>query len=66
MGLILMKKSHIFWFVVVLIANLRLVTQIVTNNYSSDIIHILYAIFNPIVLIHEAEILLDDIKKSIK
>lgn len=64
MGLILMKKSHIFWFVVVLIANIRQVIQIVTDNYSPDIIHILFTILGPFVLIHEAKILLDDIKQS--
>lgn len=59
-----MKKSHIFWFVVVLIAYIRQVIQIVTDNYSPDIIHILFTILGPFILIYKAKLLLDDIKQS--
>lgn len=59
-----MKKSHIFWFVLALIANIRQVIQIVTDNYSPDIIHILFTILSPFVLIYQAKLLLDDIKES--
>lgn len=59
-----MKKSHIFWFVVVLIAYIRQVIQIVTDNYSPDIIYILFTILGPFILIYKAKLLLDDIKQS--
>lgn len=59
-----MKKSHIFWFVVVLIAAIRQILQIVTDNYSMDIIHILFTIATPFVLIYQTKLLIDDIKQS--
>lgn len=57
-----MKKSHIFWFIVTLAANIKIIIEIITKQFSMDIIHICFTILAPFVLIYQIKLLLEDIK----
>ena len=57
-----MKFSHIFWFILVLIWNIKTVINFINHTFSFDLFNCFISILGIFVLIYQIKLLFEDIK----
>ena len=57
-----MKFSHIFWFILVLIWNIKTVIDLINHTFSFDLFNCSISILGIFVLIYQTKLLFEDIK----
>ena len=57
-----MKFSHIFWFILVLIWNIKTVINLINHTFSFDLFNWFISILGIFVLIYQIKLLFEDIK----